>query len=179
MVARSDPGDYGKLEAFTMPTEINVKGPAQAWKPYRSERIEKSRRARRPRAATRDGAAYLVARQDHRRLRMLAHADLVEQVERGDDLPGAQFQRLRMFEHGAARFGVHREPSRKMALGQVARLGQCPNRVIGGMRVHRGFLYFQDPCVKGERRGRSRSSIRFREAIRGGNAARLLGIEAR
>jgi uncharacterized membrane protein (UPF0182 family) len=30
MMARSDPGDYGKLEAFTMPTDINIKGPAQA-----------------------------------------------------------------------------------------------------------------------------------------------------
>jgi hypothetical protein len=30
MVARSDPKDYGKLEAFTMPTEINIKGPSQA-----------------------------------------------------------------------------------------------------------------------------------------------------
>ncbi len=29
VVARSDPKDYGKLEAFTMPTEINIKGPSQ------------------------------------------------------------------------------------------------------------------------------------------------------
>src|SRR2546423_15720361 len=29
MVAKSDPGDFGKLEAFVMPRELQVNGPAQ------------------------------------------------------------------------------------------------------------------------------------------------------